>query len=284
MKTKKAQINSEKRDGGFNCINPKNDPTLANLIKINKYCIPISVKSDDPCYGNQVKLLNYIKTMKTLDSCKLELYPPSTNFETSFMDCKLIYNEYSLPHLDSNGGKFDANNFEKMKEVLVEYDERTMQIPGLFLYINFFVKLHNQVFDKLANFKPSLNQQKLSFESRKIVCGIFQKIAIDAVVGVLRDKERQALFDVGNCYDPNINPGVSVEFDLSLRSMHRFIQDFSMIYNRNLFAQPSGLKGSKPDPVDLTTTVDNLTFYSDNKCGITHGGKLRGKGKKEFNL
>lgn len=273
MKTKKVQLFSEKRDGGFNCINPNNDPVLADLIKKNRYCIPISVKSGDPCYGARVKLLNYIKSLKSLDSCKLELYPASTSFQTSVFDCKLIYNELSLPHLDANGGQFDADNFEKMNEILVGYDERSMQIPGLFLFLNFFVKFHNIVFAELASVHTSLSPQALSFESRKIVCAVFQKIMVDLVLEILRQSEQSVLFNLGNCYDPSIRPGVSLEFDLTFRNCHRFIQDTSMIYDKSLFEQSSGLKSAHADPVDIRSMLNNLTFYTDNKCGLTHGSK-----------
>jgi Animal haem peroxidase len=71
MKTKKSQLYEDKRKGGFNCCNPKNDSTLANYININKYCLPINVKNNDPCYGNVVKKLNYIRSILSLDNCLL---------------------------------------------------------------------------------------------------------------------------------------------------------------------------------------------------------------------
>lgn len=42
LKSKKCQLSPKKEDGGFNCCNPSNDPRLDNLIKINRYCDPIS--------------------------------------------------------------------------------------------------------------------------------------------------------------------------------------------------------------------------------------------------
>ena len=272
MKTKKYQLFSEKRGGGLNCVNPTNDPMLANLISMNKNCIPISIPTGDSCYGRQVQLLNYIKSLKCFDSCQLELYPTSTNFETAYFDLKLIYNEVTLPHLDANGGIFDIDNFAKMQEIIVGYDERSMQLPGLFLFLNFFVKLHNKVFIQFKKFRPKLSTQALSLESRKVVTAVFQKIILDVVLEFVNGQDASTLADFGNCYDPSIRAGVLLEFDLTLRNCHKFIQDSSRFYQKNLFAQPSGLRGANTDPVDITVLLNNLTFYTDNICGLTHGG------------
>lgn len=272
MKTKKYQVYSAKRDGGINCVNSDDDPRLAELISMNKYCIPIPVKKNDTCYRGQQKFLNYLKSIKSLDSCNLDLTPAPTNFETSFIDCKLIYSERSLAHLDTNGGKFDDENFKAMHDIIVGYDERSMQLPGLFLFLNYFVKLHNVIFEELKKLKPKLSSEVLASESRKAVCGIFQKIIIDIVVGVLRHKEKLGLFSLGNCYNSTINPAISVEFVMTFRNIHRFIQDDQMVYSKSFFEKTPPIGGKDPDPVSIVTLMDNLTVYNENKCGLTHGG------------
>lgn len=187
LMTKKSQLFPKKMKGGFNCCNPKNDTVLANLISINKYCLPISVKSDDTCYGNKARCLNYIRAMKSLKNCKLDSTALPTNFHTAFIDAELIYNELSLPHLDSNGGKFNVDNPTVMRSILADFDDRSIQLPGLFVYLNLFTRFHNLIFDELKKGKSSLSNQALSFEARKITTALYQKIFIDVLISVLRE-------------------------------------------------------------------------------------------------
>lgn len=73
------------------------------------------------------------------------------------------------------------------------------------------------------------------------------------------------------CYDPTLNPQVSVEHNLVLRLMHSFIRDNLATYPESSFMVPNGLKGKRPSDVDIRPLFDNLTLYTDNKCGHTHG-------------
>lgn len=52
---------------------------------------------------------------------------------------------------------------------------------------------------------------------------------------------------------------------------HYFIRDDFSVYNSNLFLQVNGLRGNKPTNSDILTMIDNLTLYTNNKCGLTHG-------------
>lgn len=187
LKTNKAQLTKDKMSGGFNCCNPKNDSTLANLIKINKYCTPIYVQRTDECFGNSTNCLNYVKSLKTLDNCELNSTALPINFHTSFLDCELIYNDISLAHLDTNKGVFNVDNTTVMRSILVEYDDRSEQLPGLFLYLTIFARFHNIIFSQLQSFKKTLSTQALSFEARKITCAANQKIFLDFLVNILRE-------------------------------------------------------------------------------------------------
>lgn len=179
MKTKKVQLFGEKRKGGFNCVNPKNDSDLANFINVNKNCLPIKTKSNDPCYGNAVKNLNYIRSFRSLDNCQLNSSAMPQNFHSAYMDFELIYNDRSIPHLDANRGKFNINNFLQMKDILVGYDDRSMQLPGLLVFLNFFTKLHNALVDEFKRVKPSMSIASISFEARKLTTAAYQKANLD---------------------------------------------------------------------------------------------------------
>lgn len=189
IRSKKVQVHKEKRGGGFKCCNPKNDSTLANLIKLNKYCIQIPVGKDNSCYGNQINCLSYVQSFKVLDNCTLSLNPSVLNWETSFLDCRLLYNNNSLQHMADNGGKVRTDDFEKLKEILVGYDERSMQFSALFLFLSYFYEFHNKVCDELKKNEIAKNLSPADFlkEVRKIVCATFQKILVELIASILRE-------------------------------------------------------------------------------------------------
>lgn len=187
IRTKKVQLFKDKRSGGFNCCNPKNDSTLSNLIRANKYCLPIPVNKDDSCYGNQAAPLNYMKSSKVLNNCKLDLNPTALNWETSFLDCKLLYNPISLKHMAENGGKVRTDDFDVLKSILLGYDPRSGQFSSLFLYLSNYYRLHNFVADELAKSRSSLKAPEFLLEVRKIVCAVYQKLIIELVASILRE-------------------------------------------------------------------------------------------------
>lgn len=186
FKTKKCQFGTVGHIPGFNCCNMQNDTFLAQLIALNQYCYPIDVKANDTCFANQVRCLNYIKSLKSLNNCKLDETTMPINFHSPVFDCELIYNDLTLAHLARNG-KFDVENFPLMRDMLVGYDDRSMQLPGLFIFLNFFTRLHNLVFDQLKIARITFSNAVLSLEARKITCAIYQKIFLDFLINILRE-------------------------------------------------------------------------------------------------
>jgi hypothetical protein len=188
MKTKKIQLHSDKRKGGFNCCASKSafpDSKLFNSTN-NENCNPIDVKSGDPCYGNIVNCLNYISSFRSFDNCQIDKSATHLNFHNAVTDCELIYNELSLPHLEANRGKFAVNDFSQMKKILVDYDERSMQLPGLLVFLHFLLNLHNSIVDEFRKVKPTMSVTAATFEARKITCGVFQNIILEYFFTVLR--------------------------------------------------------------------------------------------------
>ena len=185
MDSLKFRLGSEKFTGGLNCCNPRNDSRLQSLIDMNEFCMPINVKANDQCYGNNTKCLNYIKILKSLNNCKLDETALPINFHTPFIDCELIYNPVSQVHLDNNGGKFDTNNITALKQVFLGYDTRSKALPLLFRYLWFFASLHNIIFDELRRVQPNLNISTVALEARKFSCAVYQKIFIDMLATVL---------------------------------------------------------------------------------------------------
>ena len=185
MKTKKVQLHSDKRKGGFNCCNKKNDSTLASLIAKNPNCMRINTKSNDPCFGNSENCLNYIRSFRSFDNCQLNKSSLHINFHNAVADFELIYNSRSISHLEKNGGRFNIENFAQMEDILVGYDDRSMQLPGLLIFLHTFLKFHNMVFDEFRKFRPTTSANVLSFEARKVATAVFQNIYLEFFVTVL---------------------------------------------------------------------------------------------------
>lgn len=101
------------------------------------------------------------------------------------MDFELIYNNRSIQHLQENNGLFDNANDTKMREILVGYDIRSMQLPGLFLYLSYYIRLHNEIFKEFIRVRPNVPFPSVLSETRKIVTAVFQKIAVDLIISVM---------------------------------------------------------------------------------------------------
>lgn len=77
--------------------------------------------------------------------------------------------------------------------------------------------------------------------------------------------------NLGNCYDPKINPQISLEFNYALRFFHWFIRGSISLYDENNFLVPSGIRGKRPFDFDFPKALDNVDIYKNNLCGLTHG-------------
>lgn len=187
MRSMKCQTDSRGGGPGMACCNNRNDPLLAESLKNNKYCTCIDVKGGDTCYGNSVPGLPFVKTIKTLHNCRTDELPCILNGNTAFIDAELVYTPDALEYLKNNNGTFDVSKFPDMKKILVDYDERSQQLPGLFLYLNFFIKLHNIVFNELRkSSKGTLTWQQRCFEAQKFVTAIYQKNYMEYLSTILR--------------------------------------------------------------------------------------------------
>lgn len=76
-----------------------------------------------------------------------------------------------------------------MTEILVAYDERSMQIPLFLMILTSFARLHNIAFDEVKKSKPLLSTQNLSLIAQQVTTSVYQKLIIDAVTNVMRKKD-----------------------------------------------------------------------------------------------
>lgn len=187
MLTEKAQVFPEKRKGGFNCCPDSSNPTLMDLVNRNYYCFPIKVRKDDRSYKGNVQCINFIRSLKSLTDCRVDISPLPINFHTPYLDAELIYNQRALDHLASNNGKFNVNNVTTMVNIFAGYDIRSIQLPGLFFYLNLFAKFHNLLIDEFRRLRSlTMTENAIRFEVRKICTGVYQKIFLDYVLSTIR--------------------------------------------------------------------------------------------------
>jgi hypothetical protein len=62
-------------------------------------------------------------------------------------------------------------------------------------------------------------------------------------IAFLAEKQAVEVISLSNCYDPTINPQMSIEFNLALRDFHYFIRESLSTYNEANFLRPNGLRG-----------------------------------------
>jgi hypothetical protein len=73
-----------------------------------------------------------------------------------------------------------------MKMILVGYDERSMQLPGLLVFLHFLLNLHNAIVDEFRRVKPTMSVTAAAFEARKITCAVLQNTIQEYFFTVLR--------------------------------------------------------------------------------------------------
>lgn len=88
---------------------------------------------------------------------------------------------------------------------------------------------------------------------------------------ITAEAEKPILNTLSNCYDETLNPQVTVEHMLCLRVLHTFVRDEMATYSETFFQDQSGLRGKRTTDLNIGTLIDNLTLYTNNKCGHTHG-------------
>lgn len=184
MKTFKIQYSPNGGDAGINCCTKNKD--ASNLFSKTNDCHPIQLEQNDTCYNGQVSCLHYTRSLEAIPQCNLSQRANQVNFHDPYINLELLFNEPALKHLELNNGLFNLENTTVMKEILVGFDERSMQIPGIFLILSFFADFYNQRFKEILSIKPSLGVDGASFESRKLTTALYQKLTVDLVKSVIR--------------------------------------------------------------------------------------------------
>ncbi len=182
---------TEKGKPGFNCCKMENDPNHENLIKNNSYCAQIPIdKSSDSCYKDKIDCMHYSKTMHAYENCDLTKPAAPLNFHTPYLDLELIYSAKTIKHLRENEGIFDIENNSTIKHLLLEIDERSGQLPGLYFMVTLFTKFHDFFVTEARDFKiegldiPFILDE-LIFEARKATTAVSQIVFVHLIQSVV---------------------------------------------------------------------------------------------------
>lgn len=288
-RTIKYQVSPRKRDaeGGLMCCNAGNDPSIEHFISINKACAPIGVSDRDSCYKEEkISCLNYYQVMRGLNKeCHVDTSSAPISVNTPFFDAETVYSKISLNHLKEHGGRFNFDNYEEIKLTIIDNDGRNNQVPGVFQYIHYFLKLHNLIFDFFKQKQPDEDNRVLVLRTRMIVTAVYQNLLVEFGKMVLCKflifyknckiftiflqiaQEQAEMLDKlmnGNCYDENLDPQVSVEFNICMRFFHYFIRETYATYDENSVRD----KNRQLHPRRLGAYLDNNTWIEKNYCGV----------------
>lgn len=139
-----------------------------------------------------------------------------------------IYVPQTVKVAIKNGGKF-LDSKKELRKTIILGDERSTMFPQLYAFTIVWIKFHNLVADELKKHHQELEPEALFFETRRFVIAVYQNIIYNEMLlmllssrgyGQLQDAE-----DI-SCYDPNLDPSVSVEFTASAgRFLHTNIQN-----------------------------------------------------------
>lgn len=161
-------------------------------------------------------------------------------------------------------------------------------MPGLLFVLGAFARFHNSAMNEARRYRSWLSLDGLIYAARKPTTAFFQKIMVDAVKSVIfgnaskinQPRVMPKLFfyfpldfkePSSLCYNPNINPQVSIEFTIALRFYHYFIRDNWGFYPGNVFGGQNPLRGQNIQDIPLFDIFENLDLYNNNKCGLMHG-------------
>lgn len=152
------------------------------------------------------------------------------------MDLDIIYVPENIKVAVKNGGKFpDTPN--DLHRAIVYGDERLLESPHLAAIAIVFMKFHNVVVDELSRLYPTLSAEIKFYEARRFVINLYQSIIYNELLPIFLSTNAMTDYNLSGkekCYDPEIDPSVTVEFVASAaRYMNIYIQNGYFVNLRN---------------------------------------------------
>lgn len=147
-----------------------------------------------------------------------------------------LYVPLTVKDAIKNGGKFDESE-NHIHRTIVLGDERSVYFPQFYAMVIVWIKFHNIVVDEITRLYPNLPINVKFYEARRFVIAIYQNVFYSEVLPLLVSARNIAKFRLASkkpCYDPSIDPSVTVEFTASAaRYMHTFIQNSYKVNFKN---------------------------------------------------
>lgn len=135
-----------------------------------------------------------------------------------------------------NGGKF-VDQESSIHRTIILGDERSAMLPQIYALVVVWIRFHNLVVDELSRLHPELSNEVKFYEARRFTIAVYQQIFYFDVLPLLVSSKALAKFKLASrksCYDPNIDPSVTVEFtSSSARFFHNFIQNDYAVKHKN---------------------------------------------------
>lgn len=175
-----------------------------------------------------------------------------------------IYSPSTVKDAIKNEGKFNDNKKDLHKTIVLG-DERSTMFPQLYALSIVWIKFHNLVVDEIKKHHQDLKPEDLFFEARRFVLAVYQNVIYnEALLMLLSSRSYEKLQDTEgvSCYDPNLDPSVSVEFTASAgRFYHTNIQNGYIISFKN---------GTKSEILLRDLNDESIGF--DELSGVITGG------------
>lgn len=246
-------------------------------------CIPISVSQNDPFYktGN-VKCLNMLRSELATSPSSLE-FGEIMNSETAFIDQSLIYGSsdsitakirsYSKGRLNMGKGNVLPTDADGK---YLKNTERFRVVPVVSVFITLFARNHNNLAEGLAKVNPSMEDETLFQEARRINIAMLQNF-------IFSSETIESLFykKVNETYQEDVDPSTTVEFvTAAFRYFHSFAQSEMLLIDKQgqekkfLNSDTFGridivensfedyLRGTLAQPISLTQYSPEASFFA----------------------
>ncbi|KAJ6648728.1 Peroxidase [Pseudolycoriella hygida] len=199
----------------------------------NSACLPIEIHKNDSFYKNgKIGCLNMVRSqIGEFDAQAGEIL----NQATSYLDLSLIYGNHES---ETNQIRlFEGGKFRMGKNNVLPVDSKGKYLKSMYRFIavpiasilpSIFARNHNDLATRLAKLNPHWTDETIFQEARRINIANFQYNLITA-----KTIERVFHKPVNESYSDLRNAGTSIEFAISYRAAHYYLQGEMEFRNEN---------------------------------------------------
>jgi Animal haem peroxidase len=198
------------------------------------------------------------------------------NSVTHFLDMDFLYVPETVQMAIKNGGKFNEDE-ASMHRIVILGDERSRMFSQFFSLVVVWVKFHNIIVNELTRLYPELPVDVKFYEARRFLISVYQNILYSEVLPVIVSPKVLAKYHLLSqrpCYDPTIDPSVTVEFAASAgRFMHTFIHNNYTVNFKNGTSRDILLRHLDDESLgftELTGVITGLLGRPWNHFDIAH--------------